>query len=61
MGRKTIRRGPGQRKISGKDFRLATNTLLILFAAVQTFTIGFVADLVVHRTKPPDEVDPASL
>ena len=44
-----------------KDFHLATNTLLIMFAALQTFTIGFVADLVVHRTKPADEVDPASL
>lgn len=45
----------------GKDFRVATNTLLIMFAALQTFTIGFVADLVVHRTKPSDEVDPAEL
>jgi glycosyltransferase involved in cell wall biosynthesis len=47
--------------VVGKDFRIATNTLLILFAALQSFTIGFVADLVVHRTKPPDEVPPASL
>jgi glycosyltransferase involved in cell wall biosynthesis len=44
-----------------KDFRLASNTLLILFAAVQTFTIGFVADLVVQRSRPSDEIDPASL
>ncbi|HEX9775471.1 MAG TPA: glycosyltransferase family 2 protein [Actinomycetota bacterium] len=44
-----------------KDFRVATNTLLLLFASVQAFAIGLVADLVVHRTKPRDEVEPASV
>ncbi len=36
-----------------KDFRLATNTLLILFAAFQVMSIGLLADLVVRATKPP--------
>ncbi len=35
-----------------KDFRLATNTLLILFAAFQIISIGLLADLVVRVTKP---------
>lgn len=43
-----------------RDFRLATNTLLILFAAVQVIAVGLIADLVVSVTKPRDEVDPAS-
>jgi glycosyltransferase involved in cell wall biosynthesis len=42
-----------------KDFRLGTNTLLILFSAFQVFAIGFLADLVVRTSKPSDEVDPA--
>ena len=44
-----------------KDLRLATNTLLIFFAAFQLFVIGLLADLVVRVSKPPDEVEPASL
>lgn len=44
-----------------RDFRLATNTLLVLFAAFQTFVIGLLADLVVRVTKPEVEVDPAAL
>ncbi len=39
--------------ISTKDLRLATNTLLILFAAFQVISIGLLADLVVRVTKPP--------
>jgi len=35
-----------------KDLRLATNTLLILFAAFQVISIGLLADLVVRVTKP---------
>jgi glycosyltransferase involved in cell wall biosynthesis len=42
-----------------KDFRLATNTLLVFFAAFQLFVIGLLADLVVRVTRPRDEVDPA--
>jgi polyisoprenyl-phosphate glycosyltransferase len=36
-----------------KDLRLATNTLLILFAAFQVISIGLLADLVVRVTRPP--------
>jgi glycosyltransferase involved in cell wall biosynthesis len=43
------------------DFRLATNTLLILFAAFQLLAIGLLADLFVRLSKPTAEVDPASL
>ena len=42
-----------------KDFRLAANTLLILFAALQAITIGLLADLVVRTSKPPTQVPPA--
>jgi glycosyltransferase involved in cell wall biosynthesis len=44
----------------GKDFHLATNTLLIFFAAFQMLAIGLLADLVVRVSRPRDEVDPAS-
>lgn len=44
-----------------KDFHLATNTLLIFFAAFQMLAIGFLADLVVRVNKPRNEVEPASL
>ena len=43
-----------------QDFHLATNTLLILFAALQMLVIGLLADLVVRVSKPRDEVDPSS-
>ena len=39
--------------VGTKDLRLATNTLLILFAAFQVISIGLLADLVVRVTKPP--------
>jgi glycosyltransferase involved in cell wall biosynthesis len=42
------------------DFRLASNTLLVLFAAFQVFAIGLLADLVVRVTKPEHEVQPAA-
>jgi len=42
-----------------KDFRLAANTLLIFFAALQLFSIGLLADLVVRLNKPRGEVDPS--
>ena len=42
-----------------KDFRVAINTLLILFAAFQVIAIGLLADLVVRATKPPTQVPPA--
>ncbi|MFP4636609.1 MAG: glycosyltransferase family 2 protein [Nitriliruptoraceae bacterium] len=40
-----------------KDLRLATNTLLILFAAFQVVSIGLLADLVVRVNKPPGILD----
>ncbi len=43
-----------------RDFSLAANTLVILFAAFQVFAIGLLADLVVRVTKPPAQVEPAS-
>ena len=42
-----------------KDFRLATNTLLVFVAAFQLFVIGLLADLVVRVARPRDEIDPA--
>lgn len=42
-----------------RDFRLAANTLLILFAAFQTITVGLLADLIVRVNKPPHQVPPA--
>lgn len=46
---------------SARDFRLSTNTLLILFAAFQLMAIGLLADLMVRLSKPRQEVDPAAL
>jgi glycosyltransferase involved in cell wall biosynthesis len=43
------------------DFRLATNTLLILFSAFQLLAIGLLADLMVRLSKPRSEVDPSAL
>jgi polyisoprenyl-phosphate glycosyltransferase len=43
-----------------KDWRVGSNTSLILFAAFQVIAIGLLADLVVRLGKPRDEVDPAS-
>ncbi|MEJ7724096.1 MAG: glycosyltransferase family 2 protein, partial [Ilumatobacteraceae bacterium] len=41
-----------------KDFRLASNTLLILMAALQAVTVGLLADLVVRATKDRSQVPP---
>lgn len=46
--------------LATKDFRVATNTLLVLFAALQLFVTGLLADLTVRVTKPRDEVEGAS-
>lgn len=43
-----------------KDGHVATNTLLILFAALQVLSIGLLADLFVRISRPRDEVEPAS-
>ena len=42
-----------------RDFRLATTTLLILFAALQAITVGLLADLMVRMSKPASQVPPA--
>jgi glycosyltransferase involved in cell wall biosynthesis len=42
------------------DFHIATNTLLLLFAAFQVIMIGLLADLVVRSTRARSEVPPAS-
>jgi glycosyltransferase involved in cell wall biosynthesis len=44
--------------LAAKDFRVATNTLVVLFAAFQVIGIGFVADLVVRTSRPTDLVEP---
>ena len=40
---------------------VATDTLLLFFAAFQTFAIGLLADLIVRVSRPDNEVPPASL
>ena len=45
--------------VATKNFRVGTNTLLVLFTAFQSFAIGFLADLVVRTNAPRDAVDPA--
>jgi glycosyltransferase involved in cell wall biosynthesis len=46
--------------LADKDWRVGTNTLLVLFAAFQVLVIGLLADLVVRVTRPRDEVIGAS-
>jgi hypothetical protein len=41
------------------DFRIAINTVLVLFAAFQVLMIGLLADLVGRATRARDEVQPA--
>ncbi len=43
------------------DFHIATNTLLVIFAAFQIIVIGLLADLVVRVSRDRDEVAPASV
>ena len=44
-----------------QDFHVATNTLIVLFAAFQVFAIGLLADLMVRLARPTHEVEPATL
>jgi glycosyltransferase involved in cell wall biosynthesis len=46
--------------IVANPVKVATNTLLVLFGAFQALAIGLLADLLVHMTKPWDEVDPVA-
>jgi polyisoprenyl-phosphate glycosyltransferase len=45
--------------VSVRDFRVAINTLVLLFAAFQILVVGLLADLIVRVTKPVTEVRPA--
>lgn len=45
--------------LAGKDLRVATNTLLLGFSAIQTLAIGLLADLVVRASRPGRLVPPA--
>jgi glycosyltransferase involved in cell wall biosynthesis len=42
-----------------RDFRLASNTLLIFLAALQSITVGLLADLIVRATRPATPGPPA--
>ena len=46
--------------LADQDFRVATNTLLVLFAALQVLSIGLLADLLVRLSRPRDELEPAT-
>jgi glycosyltransferase involved in cell wall biosynthesis len=44
-----------------KNFRVGTNTLLVLLAAGMVFVVALLADLVVQVTRPRHEVRPAAI
>jgi glycosyltransferase involved in cell wall biosynthesis len=46
--------------IVGYDWHIATNTLLIVFAAFQVMVIGLLADLVTRATRARSEIVPAT-
>lgn len=46
--------------LADHPFRVATNTLLIMFSALQFLVVGLLADLVVHLSRPREYVDPAA-
>jgi glycosyltransferase involved in cell wall biosynthesis len=46
--------------IADKRWRVGTNTLLIMFAALQVITVGLLADLMVRLTRTRERVDPAN-
>lgn len=52
--------GKGIADVARYDFRITTNTLILLFASMQIIVIGLLADLVVRVSKDRDEVQPAS-
>ena len=47
--------------LAGKDLRVATNTLLLGFAAIQILVIGLLADLVVRMSRPHPLLPPADV
>jgi glycosyltransferase involved in cell wall biosynthesis len=44
-----------------KDFRVATNTLLIFFAAFASLLVALLSDVIVQLSKPRDGAEPAAL
>jgi polyisoprenyl-phosphate glycosyltransferase len=46
---------------TARDFALATNTVVLFFAAFNVFSIGLLADLVVRVARPREEVAPAGV
>jgi hypothetical protein len=44
-----------------KDFRVATNTLLIFFAAFAVMFVAVLSDLIVNLSRPRDAVQPATV
>jgi len=44
-----------------KDLRVSTNTLLAFVAGFMVLLVAVLADLVVQVSKPPYEVDPATV
>ena len=47
--------------VIGRNFHVAADTILILFAAFQVVAIGLLADLVTRSTRQRDELPPASV
>jgi hypothetical protein len=47
--------------VIGRNFHVATDTVVILFAAFQVIAIGLLADLVTRATRARDEHPPAAL
>lgn len=47
--------------VFGKDFRIATNTLLIFFAGFTVVLIALLSDLIVRLNKPKDLIDPTPI
>jgi len=46
--------------ITTKHGRIATNTIVVLFAAGVVVMLGLLADLLVQLTRPRDAVEPAA-
>jgi glycosyltransferase involved in cell wall biosynthesis len=44
-----------------KDFRVATNTLLIFFAAFAVMLVAVLSDLIVNLSRPRDAIQPATV
>lgn len=47
--------------VVGKDFRVATNTLLIFFAGFTVALVALLSDVIVSLNKPRDLIEPATI